>query len=344
MIKREYYTPSDSYKLFSIALFVFFAVSTASSSIALTAKRYFQVNLFANGYFVWILTALGTLSLFVVVLIYCKVDKICLVKASKLNVKPTFTQIIAGIMCLAGLLFLVLPLANFFTAAIEKVGLPVPEVTLPDVGEVGNIICMVVFACILPAFCEELLMRGVIANGLARKGKIKAALISGILFALFHMNPAQTVYQFALGFAMGYFVLHSGNLWIAMIMHFLNNLTAVVLDLTMSLELQQTVFMDNLFITMPLGALLIFGAVLILIKRVPDKFDAEHELHVELATNKPVTRNEVYDEFAPTVAEVIDADFSVMPPLRKVTRGEKIFFRIALILCVIMWFVTLFIG
>jgi len=93
----------------------------------------------------------------------------------------------------------------------------------------GKLVLGLIFIAALPAFIEETAFRGVILQGLRGLGYWPAVLISAALFALFHMNPAQTVYQFLLGIALAITVLETGSLFPGMAIHFLNNAFVILL-------------------------------------------------------------------------------------------------------------------
>ncbi len=86
---------------------------------------------------------------------------------------------------------------------------------------------------IIPAFCEELLFRGLILDRLHRFGRAKAIFISALLFALMHQNIGQIIYTFILGLVLGYIVVESGSIWGAIVIHFVNNFTQVVMNAVM---------------------------------------------------------------------------------------------------------------
>jgi sodium transport system permease protein len=82
---------------------------------------------------------------------------------------------------------------------------------------------LLVFA-LLPAICEELLHRGVIAPSLAKRiGFWPGLLLSSLFFGASHFNLARLLPTTLLGFAAGYVRLRSGSLWPAMLLHFLYN-------------------------------------------------------------------------------------------------------------------------
>ncbi|MDR3314328.1 MAG: CPBP family intramembrane metalloprotease [Oscillospiraceae bacterium] len=81
-----------------------------------------------------------------------------------------------------------------------------------------------------PAVIEELLMRGAVLQPLRRYGDVFAVVFSSLLFALLHGNLLQGVFAFFAGLAMGFAAVYSGSLWPGIVLHFLNNGFAVVLD------------------------------------------------------------------------------------------------------------------
>jgi sodium transport system permease protein len=82
---------------------------------------------------------------------------------------------------------------------------------------------LLVFA-LLPAVCEELLHRGVIAPALARRLGFWAGLVlSSLLFGFFHFNLARLLPTTLLGMAAGFVRLRSGSLAPAILLHFVYN-------------------------------------------------------------------------------------------------------------------------
>ena len=88
-----------------------------------------------------------------------------------------------------------------------------------------TLISVSVFA---PLF-EEWLCRGLVLRGLLQKMKPSAAIcISALFFAVLHMNPWQAVPAFILGVLFGYVYYKTGSLKLTMLMHFINNTSAVI--------------------------------------------------------------------------------------------------------------------
>jgi len=84
---------------------------------------------------------------------------------------------------------------------------------------------------IIPALCEELVFRGVLARGLAtRLPPIAAAAIAALMFSAYHMSPLQALPTFLLGIVLGVLALRARSVIPAMIAHALNN--ALVIAMT----------------------------------------------------------------------------------------------------------------
>ena len=93
-----------------------------------------------------------------------------------------------------------------------------------------NFVLTVICVCVLPAVAEEACFRGVMLSGLKGSGRIFAAAMNGLLFALYHMNPAQTPYQFAVGFIFALAAWESGSAVLTAAVHFVNNLFVITVE------------------------------------------------------------------------------------------------------------------
>ena len=92
-----------------------------------------------------------------------------------------------------------------------------------------NIVFLILVLAILPAVLEEVIFRGLLLKGLKGFGTVGAILICGGLFALYHQNPAQTIYQFCCGAAFALIAVKSGSILPTVLSHFVNNLLVIVL-------------------------------------------------------------------------------------------------------------------
>ncbi len=91
-----------------------------------------------------------------------------------------------------------------------------------------NLLSVSVFA---PLF-EEWLCRGQVLRGLLSHGvkPVWAIVLSAVFFAVIHLNPWQAVPAFILGCLFGYVYYKTGSLRLTMLMHCVNNTSAVILS------------------------------------------------------------------------------------------------------------------
>ena len=154
-------------------------------------------------------------------------------KTKKPIIKPIFAKkidkkaLIATVFIALGLMFGLSELNVIFVDLLKSINLTVKEPSLPTNSTI-NIILIIVSACVLPAILEEVAFRGIILNSLSRTGVVFAVIISGVLFSLFHMSPAQTIYQFLVGAIYSLIVIYGGNVIFVIIAHFINNLYVVL--------------------------------------------------------------------------------------------------------------------
>ncbi len=120
-------------------------------------------------------------------------------------------------------------------AVLQDMFYPIPDEFMELMEEAFTIaedqsVFLTFFAfCITPAICEEALFRGLLLHSFRRKtGSAGAAVVTGILFGLFHVNVYRFLPTAVIGFIIAYVVLSSASLLPGMIYHAVNNAVALV--------------------------------------------------------------------------------------------------------------------
>ena len=91
-----------------------------------------------------------------------------------------------------------------------------------------EIVLQFIVIAVVPGFCEEFLFRGAILTNCLPFGRSNAILISALMFALMHQNPAQLFYTFVAGVLLGIVYERTRSIWNTTILHVLNNLISLV--------------------------------------------------------------------------------------------------------------------
>jgi len=137
---------------------------------------------------------------------------------------------------------ILIPIATFFWAAhnllevvsywMDKVIPPPPwfwelfnNIFENDYGFLGAVFKVAIVAPVV----EELIFRGLILQGFRRNyNSFVAVLMSALLFALFHLNPWQFPATFILGLLLGWIVVRTNSIFLAILGHSINNLLVLI--------------------------------------------------------------------------------------------------------------------
>ncbi len=126
-------------------------------------------------------------------------------------------------------LFFLAELNALFLSVLEKFGYQIPAMPLPSTDGFGLV--GVLFAvAVLPAVFEEIFFRGILLREMKEFSIWTRVLLCGAFFALYHQNPAQTVYQFCCGAGYALLVAKAGSFLPLVFSHFLNNALIIVLS------------------------------------------------------------------------------------------------------------------
>jgi uncharacterized protein len=94
-----------------------------------------------------------------------------------------------------------------------------------DYGWWGAFMKVVIMAPVI----EELIFRGIILHGFRRNySAVMAVFMSALLFSLFHLNPWQMPATFVLGLLLGWIMIRTRNIFLAILGHALNNLMVLL--------------------------------------------------------------------------------------------------------------------
>ena len=155
--------------------------------------------------------------------------------------KPAFWwMLLIGVI----LMFVSLPLTNILGTWNEKANfgetletiLKMMEDTAGDLTErmlqvdtFGGLLGNLLVIALIPAIGEELTFRGVLQQSLTRRCNPHVAIwLSAFIFSFIHFQFYGFLPRMFLGLILGYMFYYSGSLWTSILMHFINNGTAVV--------------------------------------------------------------------------------------------------------------------
>ena len=95
----------------------------------------------------------------------------------------------------------------------------------------GGLLFNLLVIALIPAIGEELTFRGVIQQWLVKvlKNPHVGILLASVIFSFIHFQFYGFFPRLFLGMLLGYMFYYSGSIWVSILMHFINNGTAVVI-------------------------------------------------------------------------------------------------------------------
>ncbi len=120
--------------------------------------------------------------------------------------------------------------ASYVAAILDSFGIAPPDnPTYMEQTPQSLLINLVVLA-LLPALLEELTFRKCILGTLQKYGQGVAVVMSALLFGAMHGGISQSVFAFLVGLVLGFITVKTGNVWIAVMVHFVNNSLSVLVE------------------------------------------------------------------------------------------------------------------
>ena len=147
-------------------------------------------------------------------------------EAKRTTKRGVSVAIMIGVICVVASA----PLVSYIGHLFARLGYSPTGTTLP-LNNAWDLVLNLVFLCLLPAVCEELIYRGAILKGLNQSMKgVWAITLTSVIFMLAHGSLEQSIYQLILGFVLTYITYMTGNILYSMIIHFTNNASVVLLS------------------------------------------------------------------------------------------------------------------
>lgn len=120
-----------------------------------------------------------------------------------------------------------MPIASAFVSLVYMTGYEYTGTEIV-VDSFGKLVLFLVVTAIIPAVCEEILHRGMIARAGSKISFFAGIMLSSAIFAFMHGSPVQLVHQFFVGVVCTLVYYMTGSIWIPMLVHFFNNAITLI--------------------------------------------------------------------------------------------------------------------
>jgi membrane protease YdiL (CAAX protease family) len=278
-ISKRQWNEGNSGVLYFLTVFLSMVIASVFSLIIgkLINDKYL-VDSISTGFLYLIMT--------IILLYYTRKNDYNLIETSNLKTKINILNYPLLLLIAGASIYFFLPLNTLFIMVLEATGYNISVSVTVD--SIQKVILSTIFLCIIPASVEELIYRNSIFNGLKNNhSNMYSVLMCSIMFALFHMNGAQFIYQILMGMILCSVNIIYRTLKAPVILHFLNNFI-VIITVYLTGETENTSLLDFKFvfyaICMAISGIIIIVLLLILafyIKEINEKDNQKGNLTVK---------------------------------------------------------------
>ena len=161
-----------------------------------------------------------------------------------------------------------IPIPDFVRKLIDPIRQMLDDMmkSLLHSGSIHEFVFVIAVVAFVPAIVEEFLFRGLVQSSLGRSMRpLAAALLTGTIFGLFHLNPFEVVPLIGIGCFLGFLRYRSVSMVLPVLLHFLNNFLAV-LAVTLNVGDEKIMIAPTSAqpgLMLVLAQLLMFGAIFV---------------------------------------------------------------------------------
>lgn len=134
-------------------------------------------------------------------------------------------------LCGSGLVMLLNFPVTFFVDLVDSAGFGTYTYSSPEISDPMSIVIYMISVAVIPALFEEFAFRGVVLSALRKHGDFFAVMVSSMIFAFVHMSATAIPFALGAGIIMGYIYVRTNNLWITIVLHFINNANSALTDI-----------------------------------------------------------------------------------------------------------------
>ena len=145
----------------------------------------------------------------------------------------------------------------------------IPPSPIPVPDHFGSLIVSIVIVGVMPAVCEEIMMRGIVLPAYEIRGTKAGIVLSALLFGFMHGDIKNLVGPIFFGIVFGYLVVRTGSIFAGILAHFVNNAFAMTMEYLYGIYWADHAFLNSFafFLLMLVASLVVFIAALVLFNR-----------------------------------------------------------------------------
>lgn len=224
---KNKYNIQDSSRVFLWALFLPYVVSFLI--VLLFSMFYTQDQLKTLNVYIIISMLISQFSFVFIFIFYNKKNNINALETVGLKNRVNWVNILLCVLISCVAVFGFFNFIGIFESILIKLGFS-PEVPSLPLSSPLWLIINILISAVVPAIMEELIFRGIIFNGLKKRGFWFACLISSVFFMIVHTSIWSIIYPIMMGIVFCFVFEKTGSVLYTMIVHFCNNLLVIIIE------------------------------------------------------------------------------------------------------------------
>ncbi len=172
---------------------------------------------------VWASLVMSQMLILVPVLLFAVVQKINIIKClpyQKFRLSDVLLSLVFGYLLLPLIQLINMVSMTFTTNRIQESTIALSQYSF---------LVQLLLMAVTPAFVEEFVFRGMFFHSYRKNGVLPAAILSGAIFGIVHMNINQFLYACVLGFIFAMLVEATGSMYTSMAAHFAINSYSIII-------------------------------------------------------------------------------------------------------------------
>ncbi len=218
---------------------------------------------------------------------YSKGNDTVFSKKKKIDIK----KIVKSVLMAIPIICLIQIGSSYILSALNQNYDILDKITLYDEDSILSKILMIIYIGVLPAIFEELFFRQGIIKYSSKISKIFAVFASALIFSVIHLNISQSFAAFFMGLLFAYIAIKNDSIIPTIILHFLNNTFAILLDIFGS----NNILSNVLYITVIVLA--IIGIIFIVLELIKNRKSLREKWTKILNKNREKSEENVKNKY-----------------------------------------------
>lgn len=202
-------------------------------------------------------------------------------------------------------------ITNIFITILSALGVSLSQQSAGSLSasNAPELILALLATAVMPGLMEEFAMRGVVLQPLRKFGMAFAIISTSVIFGIMHGNLIQAPFAIIVGLCFGFFAVKCNTLWVAIIIHMLNNAFSVIMEFVQN-TVSKTAYTVSYYVSF--GVIIAIGIACAIILLTTDKgFMSKGEGNVADESASLLTKGQKFVSFFINVPMILGVIYMI---------------------------------